>query len=94
MSAADHKAEAEEFIERAFRSSSSDAEMRSIGQAEVHALLYAAEQTAELVKQQRIANLLSIASFSHDAGAGQRLYTNMEGASKWRDEAARGLGLS
>lgn len=61
--------------------------MAAMATAQVHA-------TLALAEQQRIANLLTMASFSHDAGDGQRLFTGLEGAQKWRLEAAEALGLS
>lgn len=55
--------------------------------AQVHA-------TLALVEQQRIANLLTIAQFSHELGDGQRMFTAESAATQWRKEAEEALGLS
>jgi hypothetical protein len=58
-----------------------------ISEAQVHA-------TLALVEQQRIANLIELARFSHTTASGETLTTNMNGATNWRDQAAEALGLS
>ncbi len=53
--------------------------------AQVHA-------TLALVEQQRIANLLALGQFSHQAGD-DVLCTTLDAAAKLRAEAGKGLGL-
>lgn len=55
--------------------------------AQVHA-------TLALVEQQRIANVLAIAQFEHNAEGSTRIFTDAQGSAKWRAEAAEALGLS
>jgi hypothetical protein len=54
--------------------------------AQVHA-------TLALVEQQRIANLIAISQFNHVADDQTRIYTDLEAAIAWRNEAAEALGL-
>ncbi len=55
MSAIDHKAEAEKIAVEIVTGGTKRDEY--LAEAQLHATLYAAEQTAELVNQQRVANL-------------------------------------
>lgn len=83
----DHAAEANICIDYARKIESANEAYLSMTQAQVHA-------TLALVEQQRIANLIEMARFSHDADDDQRIFTDLDGAIKWRNEAAEGLGLS
>lgn len=57
------------------------------------ALIAQAEATLALVEQQRIANLLALAQFSHETGDGARLHTSLVGSHEMRTEAAAALGV-
>lgn len=57
------------------------------------ALTALVDATLALVEQQRIANLLAIAQFSHRTEGG-RIFTSENSATKWRAEAGKALGLS
>lgn len=71
MTAVDHKAEAEDFLESGFRATNSDAETRCVGQAHVHAVLYLADQ-------QRIANLIAYLAIAEARGAKDPGYRALE----------------
>ena len=83
----DHAAEANRILDNLNPPDRFVFEQTKLAFAQVHA-------TLALVEQQRIANLIELARFSHDAGDDQRIFTDLDGAIKWRNEAAEGLGLS
>ena len=109
MSAIDHKAEAElaEIHASAMYGTGTDTAYW-LTSAQVHATLYAAEQTAELVKQQRIANLIALGQLDAVAGldplacVSEPVAADDQADSPWGITASRvlradirdGLGLS
>lgn len=55
-------------------------------EAQVHA-------TLALVEQQRIANLIALAQFSHVAGDNENLRTTITASQKYYNQAIEGVGL-
>ncbi len=118
MSAIDHKAESVRLAELADLSygaiehrngasavSEAVEALMMATEAGVHATLYAAEQTAELVKQQRIANLIAVTTWN-DTALRQEVptrringevpdYTSERArVDRWFAEVRKGLNLS
>ena len=94
MSDINHKAEALLGLKMASRDVSANYERQTgekksdlLALTQIHATLYLAEQ-------QRVANLIALASFSHEVDGGRVLCTGLSQAMKWRDEAIEAMGLS